>query len=338
MTLRQSRVSRRTAAAALALALPLAVERSARAQASVGMRRVGLLALFPDAEPYSRWLAAFRDGFRQLGHVEGRSLVIESRYAAGQAQRMEGLAADIIASKVDVLVTAPAGAAAFAVKVTRTVPIVFIGEPDPVGTGLVASLSQPGGNMTGLADAHADLVPKRLDLLRQLGPPAARIAMLWNPSNPSTAPQVRIAQSAATSLGIRLVPVGIKGDRLEDMDQAFDTIVTERTGGVLVVGDATLGTHRQRIAELAIRHRLPTSGSHGAWSEGGLLMSYGTDFTALFRRGAAIVDRILKGTRPADLPVEQPTAFEFVLNMRTAKAIGLTIPRSVLSRADRLIE
>ena len=309
---------------------------TARAQTSGGVRRVGLLALYPDAEPYTRWLAAFREGFRQLGHAEGTNLVIEPRYAAGQARRLESMAAELVASNVDVLVTAPAGAAAFAAKVTRTVPIVFIGEPDPVGTRLVASLARPGGNLTGLADAHADLVPKRLEFLKQLLPSGA-IAMLWNPANPSTAPQVRIAQAAAASLGIRLVPIGIKGDRLEDVEQAFDAIVKERADGILVVGDATLGTHRRRIAALAIQHRLPTSGSHAAWSEDGLLMSYGTEFTALFRRAAAVVDRILKGAQPADLPVEEPTAFEFVLNTKTAKAMGLVIPRSLQARIDRSI-
>jgi putative ABC transport system substrate-binding protein len=330
-------VSRRTAVV-LALALPIADRLAAQAQTSARMRRLGLLALYPDTEPYARWLAALRDGLAQLGYSEGANLAIDSRYAAGRSQKLEALAAELIALRPDLLLTAPAGAAAFAAKATRTVPIVFVGEPDPVGTGLVASLAHPGGNLTGLADAHADLVPKRLEFLKQLSAPATAIAILWNPANPSTAPQVRIAPAAATSLGIRLVAVGIAGDRAADIDQAFGVIVKERVGGVLVVGDATLGTHRQRIADLAIRHRLPTSGSHGAWAEGGLLMSYGTEFTALFRRSAAFVDRILKGAKPADLPVEQPTAFEFVLNAKTAKAMSLAVPRSLLSRVDRWIE
>jgi putative ABC transport system substrate-binding protein len=238
----------------------------------------------------------------------------------------------------DVIVTAPAGSAFFAKKVTSTIPIVFIGEPDPVGTALVASLARPGGNVTGLADAHADLIPKRLELLKQVAPSASRVAILWNPANPSTAPQLKIAEAAAPALGTTVFSVGVKGSRRDDVDRAFETIGKDRPGGLLVVGDATLGIHRHRIAELSIKHRLPTSGSHSAWAEGGLLMSYGTDFVDLFRRSVLLVDRILRGAKPADLPVEQPTKFDLVINLKTAKALGLTIPQSVLPRADELIQ
>lgn len=300
--------------------------------------RIGFLSLNSDIEPYKRWHAAFREGLRKLGYVEGDNVIIEQRYAAGQVERLSSLAAELVRLKVDVLVTAPAGSALFAKKVTSTIPIVFIGEPDPVGTALVASLARPGGNVTGLADAHADLVPKRLELLKQFAPSASRVAILWNPANASTASQLKIAEAAAPALGATVFAVGVKGARRDDVDRAFETIGKERPGSLLVVGDATLGVHRHRIAELSMKHRLPTSGSHSAWTESGLLMSYGTDFVELFRRGALIVDKVLKGAQPADLPVEQPTKFELVINMKTAKALGLTVEPSLLARADRVIE
>jgi len=193
-------------------------------------------------------------------------------------------------------------------------------------------------DITGLADAHADLVPKRLELLKQVAPSASRVAILWNPANASTRPQVKIAEAAAPALGATVIPVGVKGPRRDDVDRAFETIGKERPGSLLVVGDATLGDHRHRISALAIEHRLPTSGSHSAWAESGLLMSYGTDFVHLFRRSALLVDKILKGAKPADLPVEQPTKFELVINLKTAKALGLTVQPSLLARADRVIE
>ena len=316
------------------LAAPLAAE----AQPAGRGWRIGFLSLNSDIEPYKRWHAAFREGLRKLGYVEGNNLVIQQRYAAGRLERLSTLAAELVNLNVDVLVAAPAGSAAFAKKVTSTIPIVFFGEPDPVGTALVASLARPGGNVTGLADAHADLVPKRLELLRQVAPSASRIAILWNPANPSTGPQLKIAEEAAPALGATIVPVAVKGPRRDDVDGAFEAIGRERPGSLLVVGDATLGIHRHRIAELSIKQRLPTSGSHSAWADSGLLVSYGTDFVDLFRRGALLVDRILKGAQPADLPVEQPTKFELVINLKTAKAIGLTIPPSLLQRADRVIE
>jgi putative ABC transport system substrate-binding protein len=316
------------------LAAPLAVE----AQQTRKIWRIGFLSLNSDIQPYKRWHAAFREGLRKLGYVEGDNVIIEQRYAAGQVERLSTLAAQLVRLKVDVLVTAPAGSALFAKKVTSTIPIVFIGEPDPVGTGLVASLARPGGNVTGLADAHADLVPKRLELLKQVAPSASRVAILWNPANASTGPQVQIAEAAAPALGATVLPVGVRGPRRDDVDRAFEIIAKERPGSLLVVGDATLGIHRHRIAELSIKYRLPTSGSHSAWAESGLLMSYGTDFVDLFRRSALLVANILKGAQPADLPVEQPTKFDLVFNLKTAKALGLTIPPSLLQRADQVIE
>jgi putative ABC transport system substrate-binding protein len=311
---------------------------ASRAQQTGKVWRIGFLSLNSDIEPYKRWHASFREGLRHLGYVEGDNLIIEQRYAAGQVDRLTTLAAELVRLKVDVIVTAPAGSAFFAKKATSTIPIAFIGESDPVGTALVASLARPGGNVTGLADAHTDLVPKRLELLKQVAPSASRVAILWNPANPSTGPQLKIAEAAAPALGTTVFPVGVKGPRRDDVDRAFETIGTERPGSLLVVGDATLGVHRHRIAELSIKRRLPTSGSHSGWAGGGLLMSYGTDFVDLFRRAATYVDKILKGAKPADLPVEQPTKFELVINLKTAKALGLTIPQSLLLRADETIQ
>ena len=213
-----------------------------------------------------------------------------------------------------------------------------MGEPDPVGIGLVASLARPGANVTGLADAHTDLIAKRLGLLKEVVPSASRVGVLWTPSNASTAPQLKMVQAAAPALGLTVVPVEVKGPGRGDLDRAFATIGNERLGGLLVIADPTLGNQRARIAELSIAHRLPASGTHRGWAEGGLLMSYGTDFVELFRHGAVLVDKILKGAKPAALPVEQPTKFELAINLKTAKALGLTIPPSLLARADRVIE
>ncbi len=322
----------------VAVLLLVAAPLASHAQAPGKVWRIGFLSLNSDTEPYKRWHAAFRERLHTLGYADRHNVIVEHRYAGGQVERLSALAAELVRLNVDVIVTSPAGSAAAARKATTTIPIVFIGEPDPVGTGLVASLARPGGNVTGLADAHADLVPKRLELLKLVVPSGARVAILWNPANPSTAPQIKIAEAAASTLGMTVLPVGVAGPRRDDVDRAFDAIAKERPGGVLVVGDATLGNHRHRITELSIKQRVATSGSHSAWTEGGLLMSYGTDFVDLFQRGAFLVDKILKGTPPADLPVEQPTKFELVINMKSAKALGLTVPPSVLSRADRVIE
>jgi putative ABC transport system substrate-binding protein len=318
----------------LGLAAPLGAD----AQAGKTWR-IGYLSLASGELASTRsWFAAFRDGLRALGYVEGENVVIEQRYAAGHVDRLPTLAGELLRLKVDVLVTAPAGSALAARKVTRTVPIVFMGEPDPVGTGLVASLARPGGNATGLADAHADLVPKRLGLLKQIVPTASRVGVLWNPSNASTAPQLKTLQAAAPALGLAVTPIEVSGPRRDDLDRAFATIRKDPADALLVIGDSTLGVQRNRIAELSIAQRLPASGSHRVWAEAGLLMSYGTDFVDMYRHGAVLVDKILKGAKPADVPVEQPTKFELVINAKTAKALGLVISPSVLVRADAVIQ
>jgi len=312
---------------------------AAGAQPAGRIWRIGYLSLVSEKlVQYRPWVAAFRDGLRRLGYVEGENVTIEQRYAAGQVERLPALAAELVRLRADVLVAAPAGSALAAKKVTSTIPIVFMGEPDPVGTGLVASLARPGGNATGLADAHTELLPKRLELLKLLVPALSRVGVLWNPSNASTAPQLKAVQAAGPALGLTIVPVEVKGPAHDDLDRAFEAIGRDRLGGLLVVGDPILGNRRTRIAELAIANRLPTSGTHRGWAEGGLLMSYGTDFVELFRHGAVLVDKILKGAKPANLPVEEPTKFELVINLKTARKLDLTIPPSLLQRADQVME
>ncbi|HEX4927480.1 MAG TPA: ABC transporter substrate-binding protein [Burkholderiales bacterium] len=317
------------------LAAPVAV----MAQDAAKVRRIGYLSLLSErAEQSTRWIATFREELRERGHIDGQNLVVEQRYAAGNVDRLPTLARELLDLNVAVLVAAPAGSARAAKRITNTVPIVFMGEPDPVGIQLVASLARPGGNVTGLADAHADLIPKRLQLLKQVTPPGTRIGVLRNAANPSTASQLQTAQAAGRALGLTLVPIDVKGPARGDIDQAFTAIGEARLGGLLVIADPTLGNHRTRIAELSITRRLPTSGTHRGWAEGGLLMSYGSDFITMFRRGAALVDKILRGAKPADLPVEEPTKFEFVVNLKTARALDLTMPASLLARADQVLE
>ena len=308
----------------------------AHAQSVGKVRRIGYLTLSPDTESWADRLASLREGLRALGYVEGESVSIEVRHADGRLDRLPELAAELVRLNVDVIVTS--GSALAAKRVTNTIPIVFIAEPDPVGTGLVVSLAHPGGNVTGLSDAHADLVPKRLELLKEIAPSASRIGVLRNPGNLSTALQLKIAQAAGPSLGMTILPIDVKGPGPEDMDRAFAAMGKERLGALLVIGDQSLGVHRRRIAELALKHRLPTSGTVKYWAEAGLLMAYGADFIDVWRRAARHVDKILKGVRPADLPVEQPTKFQLVINLKTAKALGLTIPPSLVARADGVIE
>ena len=323
----------------VSLTAGLATAAAAVAQDAGKVWRIGYLSLVAGRlEQSRRWIAAFREGLRERGYIESHNLVVEQRYAAGKVDDLPALARELIHLKVDVVVAAPAGSARAAKNVTNTVPIVFMGEPDPVGTKLVSSLARPGGNATGLADAHADVIPKRLELLKQVTPSTTRVGVLRNSANQSTAPQLEAAQAAGRALGLTLVSIDVKGPGRGDIDQAFATMAGARLGGLLVIADPTLGNHRTRIAELSIKHRLPASGTHRGWAEGGLLLSYGSDFVDMFRRGATVVDKILKGAKPADLPVEEPTKFELVINLKTAKALGLTMPASLLARTDEVLE
>jgi len=321
---------------ALALALlaaPLAIE----AQPAAKVFRIGLLGPFQPTDPrVSRLWEALFQGLRELGYVEGKNIVIEGRFSEGKHERLPALAAELVRLKVDVIVTGSSPAPEAAKQATSTIPIVFGIHSDPVGSGLVASLARPGGNVTGLSMLSRDLVGKHLQLLKEAVPRISRVAVLSNPSNPSLALSVTEAEAAARSLKVRLQMVEARAPG--DLAGAFSAMTKERAGGLLVLGDPMLFGQRTRIAELAATHRLPMITAVREFAEAGGLMTYGANLRESFRRAATYVDKILKGAKPADLPVEQPTKFEFVINLKTARALGLTIPEAVLLRADEVLQ
>src|SRR5215470_11406715 len=328
-------VGRRRFMGALAgtlLAAPLAAE----AQQAGKVHRIGYLTggLSTD-RPHL--IEAFRQGFRELGWVEGQNIVIEYRYAGGRFDRLPDLAAELVRLKVDIIVAVATPASAAAKNATGTIPIVGISLGDPVGTGLIASLARPGGNVTGVSySVGVETIGKGLELLKEIVPNVRRVAILSNPGNPLHAPAVRDVKVAARSLGVQLQLLEARGPT--EFDGAFAAMAKERVGGLLVVADTMFNLHRARLVELAAKSRLPAAyGTRDAVEAGGL-MSYGPSLPDLFRRGATYVDKILRGAKPADLPVEQPTKFELVINLKTAKALGLTTPRALLGRADGLIQ
>ena len=321
--------------AALALGL-LTVTLAAEAQQAGKVVRIGLLD-YAASDPASaaRW-KAFRERLRELGYVEGQNAVFEHRWGDGQVGRLRPLAAELIDAKADILVTAGTEAALAAKQVTKSIPIVTATGGDPVELGLVTSLARPGGNVTGVISLIGELTGKRLELLKQLIPRASRVAFLRHPDNRSSAFSLRDAESAAKSLGVAVQGVGVRGPK--DFDAAFLAMKRARADAVILGENTRFIADRRRIADLAIMHRLPMMVAAKEYAEAGGLISYGTDYLDLFRRAAAYVDKILKGAKPGDLPVEQPTKFELVINLKTAKALGLTIPPSLLLRADQVIE
>ena len=314
------------------LAAPLAAE----AQQAGKVHRIGYLTggLSTD-RPHL--IEAFRQGLRELGWVEGQNIIIEYRYAEGRFDRLPDLAAELVRLKVDIIVALATPASAAAKNATGTIPIVGISLGDPVGTGLIASLARPGGNVTGVSySVGVETIGKGLELFKEIVPNVRRVAILSNPGNPLYAPAVRDVKVAARSLGVQLQLLEARGPT--EFDGAFAAMAKERVGGLLVVADTMFNLHRARLVELAAKSRLPAAyGTRDAVEAGGL-MSYGPSLPDLFRRGATYVDKVLKGAKPADLPVEQPTKFELVINLKTAKALGLTIPPSLLGRADEVIE
>jgi len=316
----------------------LAASLAAGAQPAGKVVRIGYLSLQREDGDKS-WMAAFRQRLQDLGYVEGRNVVIEQRHAAARADRLPELASELVRLKLDVLVVYGLSALIDAGwKAPRALPIVFTIDPDPVGRGLVASLARLGGNVTGLSDAHADLVPKRLELLKEAAPLTVRVAVLFNPASSLGPAQLKTAQAAAPTLGMTVLPMEVRGRGRNDIDRAFETMRKGRSTGILILGAPTVGVYRSRIAELAVKGQLPAVSTLRESAEAGLLMSYGTDFHDLWRRAATYVDKILKGAKPGDLPVEQPTKFELVINLKTAKALGLAIPPSLLQRADQVID
>jgi ABC-type uncharacterized transport system substrate-binding protein len=326
----------RLIALAVILAVGLAlVPLAAEAQQAAKIARIGFLTNNPASNPHLN--EAFRQGLRDLGYIEGRNVVIEYRDAEGKPERFPALAAELVALNVDIIV-APSTVAALAAKqATRTLPIVSVAIP--VTSGLVTSLARPGGNVTGLAFFSPELVSKCLEQLKQAVPGVSRVAVLWQPGvvgERTEKDMLKGAEVAAPALGVRLQFVEARG--LEDFDRAFSEMTRARAGALTVLPSNMFIGERRRLVDLAAKNGLPAVYPWREFVVAGGLMSYGLNVADLFRRAATYVDRILKGTKPADLPVEQPTKFELVLNLKTAKALGLTIPQSVLGRADEVIQ
>jgi putative ABC transport system substrate-binding protein len=323
-----------TAVVLLLLAAPLA---TATAQPPEKVPRVGYLSPGSPSEPFrQRRFEAFRQGLRELGYVEGQNIAIESRWAEGKYDRYPALAADLVRLKVDVIVAVGGRASEVAKHATRTIPIVMSVVIDPLGSGLVASLARPGGNVTGISLMTLDLVGKQLEVLKEVVPKVSRVALLWNPDNPGSAAQLREAEAAARALGVRLQILAARDP--QEIDSAFAAMTRGRAAALVVLADAILLNQRRQIAELAAERRLPAVYGPSEHAEAGGLMAYSANLLDLERRAATYVDKILKGAKPADLPVQQPTKFELVINLKTAKALGLTIPPSLVLRADQVIE
>jgi putative ABC transport system substrate-binding protein len=321
---------RDTVLALLALgAVPLAAE----AQPAGKVYRIGFLwespAVFPDA------MEAFRKGLRDVGYEEGRNIAIEVRWAEGKPERMRELAEELVRLKVDVIVAPSSVYTGAAKRATSTIPIIFMSHADPLGSGHIASFGRPGGNVTGLSLMMTETNVKGLELLKEAVPGISRIAVIWDPATPSHGPGLRAIEVASPSLrlGVQSVPVRSAAE----FERAFSAMARERANGVLVLSTPLFIAGAKRLAELALTHRLPSLFGPKDHVVAGGLMSYSPDRPDLWRRGAAYVDKILKGAKPGDLPVEQPTKFELVINIKTAKALGLTIPQSMLARADEVI-
>jgi putative ABC transport system substrate-binding protein len=312
------------------LAGPLAVG----AQQPGKVYRVGFLwdspAVFPDA------IEAFRQGLRDLGYVEGRNIVIEYRWAEGKPDRMRELAEELVRLKVDVIMAPSSIYTGAAKRATSTIPIIFMSHADLLGSGHVASLGRPGGNITGLSIMMTETNVKGLELFKQAVPELSRVAVIWDPATPSHRPGLKAVEVAGPSLGLRIQSVAVRS--ATEYESAFLAMVRERAEGVLVLSTPLFIAGAKRLAELALAHKLPSLFGPKHHVAAGGLMSSSPDRPDLYRRGAVFVDKILKGAKPAELPVEQPTKFELAVNLKTAKALGLTIPRSLLVRADEVIQ
>ena len=316
--------------AGAAIAWPLA----ARAQQAAKLPTIGFLGSATPAS-WSPWLTAFVQRLRELGWTEGRNVAIEVRWGEGRSDRFSEIAAEFVRLKVDVIVTG--GNAALAVKqVTSVIPIIFAVAVDPVGSGLVRSLARPGSNATGLSMGSADVVGKRVELLREVVPNLSRLAILANANYSATVLEMNEAQKAARTLSLEATAVEIR--RTEDISPAFETLIRSGAQALYVCTDALVSFNLARINTLALGGRLATMHGVREYVEAGGLMSYGANFPDLFRRAAELVDKVLRGTQPADIPVEQPTKFDLVINLTTAKALGLEIPPRLLARADEVIE
>jgi putative tryptophan/tyrosine transport system substrate-binding protein len=305
----------------------------AEAQQPKKLPRIGFLSVRAGIESREE---AFRQGLRELGHIEGQNVVIEWRFAKGKVDRFPEIAAELVRLKVDVIVVGGGSAAVPAKNATRTIPIVFTSMSDPVGSGLVASLARPEENVTGFSIDAPGLNGKRLELLKESFPRLSRVAALYDLGSLFWKQNIAEVEQTARLLKVKLQPVGVNSS--DDLENAFSAVIKERAEALVKLPSAVLTSYRKRIVELAAKNRLPAVYEDRIIAEDGGLMSYGTDISDLYRRAATYVDKILKGAKPSDLPVEQPTKFELVINLKAAKQIGLTIPPNVLARADRVIK
>jgi putative ABC transport system substrate-binding protein len=326
---------RRSIVVALILGI-LVAPLTAGAQRAGKKPRVGVLMLTPRASVGGAYVDALREGLRELGYREGQTIDLEIGWAEGRADRLADLASRLVGARIDVLVTSGSEAIRAAQRAHGTVPIVMATVADPVGLGVAGSLARPGGRLTGLAILSPELTAKRLQLFREALPSVTRVGLLWNPVNEVNTLMLREAETASRSLGIELQPVPVRA--ADQIAAAFGTLVERRTGGILMFEDSMLVSHTEQIIRLAAQHRLPTMYPFRSLVDAGGLMSYGPHVLDLWRRAAVYVDKILKGAKPGDLPIEQPTKFELVINLKTAKALGLTIPQSLLVRADEIIQ
>jgi putative ABC transport system substrate-binding protein len=332
MTAPATSVSRRAALASL-LALGTLTPAAALAQQPPRAPRVGVIGERSASDPF---LAAFRRGMSKLGHVDGRNITIEYRYAQGALDQVPRLAAELIELKVDVLLVGGTVSTQSVMKVTRSVPIVFTAVGDPVGSGIVASLARPGGNVTGLTSLTFELGGKQLELLRTAVPTLSRVSVLYNPLNPAAKVGIDATKTAAGTLGIELQLREVR--QPDNLAGAFSALTPWRPGGLLALADPVFGNQLPWLAKLAAAQRLPAIYLRSEFAEAGGLLAYGPSLADNYRRAAAYVNKILKGAKPADLPVEPPTKFDLVVNLKTAKALGLTLPQELVGRADQVIQ
>ena len=308
----------------------------ARAAPAGRVYRVGYLAT-GSREEQPGLIEAFVEGLRSVGYRVGENVVIEYRFANGEMERLPALAADLVRLGVDVIATGNTANTVVAIKATTTIPIVMANSIDPVGAGLVATLARPGGNVTGFTqDTGNELNGKRLEFLKEILPNISRVGILWNPDFAANRNRLTLMWEVTQRLGLTLVPAEARG--LYALEQAFATMVTERAQAFVMLVDPVLFNYRSQISVMALRDRLPAISGPREFAEAGLLLTYGANLQDLFRRVAVFIDRIFKGAKPADLPIEQPTKFELVINLKTAKALGLTVPPTLLTRADYVIE
>jgi putative ABC transport system substrate-binding protein len=306
----------------------------AEAQQQAKVPKIGWLFLRPAEGSYGSEMT--RRALRDLGYVENKNLTFESRHADNKLDRLPALADELVRLRVDVILAASANAALAAKNATRTIPIVFVSMSDPIVAGLVDSLARPGGNLTGFTTIAPVLTGKRFDLLKETIPGLSRVALLWNPKNPGSAQDWKEGLVSARELGLQLHSMEVSG--ADKFDSAFKEATKTGRSGIAVTLDGLINSNQKRIADLALKHRIPAVYPRGDFTESGGLMSYGSDQAETYKRVASMVDKILKGTKPADIPVEQPTKFELIINLKAAKQTGLTIPPNVLARADRVIK